>query len=71
MMLMLEVRVLYGPGRTFGHWERLDTVKGDVLKQMKIIDVFICKLRKKLRLACDGEDYIETVWGPWLCNAQS
>ena len=31
--------------------------------EMKIIDVFICKLRKKLRLACDGEDYIETVWG--------
>jgi two-component system cell cycle response regulator CtrA len=29
---------------------------------MKIIDVFICKLRKKLTAAC-GEDYIETVWG--------
>ena len=29
----------------------------------KIIDVFICKLRKKLALACDGEHYIETVWG--------
>jgi two-component system cell cycle response regulator CtrA len=31
--------------------------------EMKIIDVFICKLRKKLSLACDGETYIETVWG--------
>ena len=31
--------------------------------EMKIIDVFICKLRKKLSLACDGENYIETVWG--------
>ncbi len=31
--------------------------------EVKIIDVFICKLRKKLALACDGENYIETVWG--------
>jgi two-component system cell cycle response regulator CtrA len=31
--------------------------------EMKIIDVFICKLRKKLSLACAGEQYIETVWG--------
>jgi two-component system cell cycle response regulator CtrA len=31
--------------------------------EMKIIDVFICKLRKKLASACDGEQYIETVWG--------
>ncbi|MBI1776601.1 MAG: response regulator transcription factor [Proteobacteria bacterium] len=29
----------------------------------KIIDVFVCKLRKKLMLATDGENYIETVWG--------
>jgi two-component system, cell cycle response regulator CtrA len=29
----------------------------------KIIDVFICKLRKKLANASDGKDYIETVWG--------
>ncbi|MCF8471181.1 MAG: response regulator transcription factor [Sphingomonadaceae bacterium] len=31
--------------------------------EWKIIDVFICKLRKKLALACGGENYIETVWG--------
>jgi two-component system, cell cycle response regulator CtrA len=31
--------------------------------EMKIIDVFICKLRKKLATACNGEQYIETVWG--------
>jgi two-component system cell cycle response regulator CtrA len=31
--------------------------------ELKIIDVFICKLRKKLSLACDGDNYIETVWG--------
>ena len=31
--------------------------------EFKIIDVFICKLRKKLSDALDGENYIETVWG--------
>ena len=31
--------------------------------ELKIIDVFICKLRKKLAAATDGENYIETVWG--------
>ena len=31
--------------------------------ELKIIDVFICKLRKKLSHACGGENYIETVWG--------
>jgi two-component system, cell cycle response regulator CtrA len=31
--------------------------------ELKIIDVFICKLRKKLSAACDGDNYIETVWG--------
>jgi two-component system cell cycle response regulator CtrA len=30
---------------------------------MKIIDVFICKLRKKLAAASNGRDYIETMWG--------
>ena len=29
----------------------------------KIIDVFICKLRKKLAHASGGKNYIETVWG--------
>jgi two-component system, cell cycle response regulator CtrA len=31
--------------------------------EMKIIDVFMCKLRKKLANASNGKDYIETVWG--------
>ena len=31
--------------------------------ELKIIDVFICKLRKKLATATGGESYIETVWG--------
>ena len=30
---------------------------------LKIIDVFICKLRKKLANASAGKNYIETVWG--------
>ena len=31
--------------------------------ELKIIDVFICKLRKKLANASGGKNYIETVWG--------
>ena len=31
--------------------------------ELKIIDVFICKLRKKLAEATGGANYIETVWG--------
>jgi len=31
--------------------------------EVKIIDVFICKLRKKLANATNGDNYIETVWG--------
>ncbi|MEM8852607.1 MAG: response regulator transcription factor [Devosia sp.] len=31
--------------------------------ELKIIDVFICKLRKKLSAATGGRNYIETVWG--------
>jgi two-component system cell cycle response regulator CtrA len=31
--------------------------------EIKIIDVFICKLRKKLACASNGNNYIETVWG--------
>jgi hypothetical protein len=30
---------------------------------VKIIDVFICKLRKKLANASMGKNYIETIWG--------
>ena len=31
--------------------------------ELKIIDVFICKLRKKLSNASGGQNWIETVWG--------
>lgn len=31
--------------------------------EMKIIDVFVCKLRRKLVHASGGEPFIETIWG--------
>jgi len=31
--------------------------------ETKIIDVFVCKLRKKLAQATGGNHYIETIWG--------
>lgn len=31
--------------------------------ELKIIDVFVCKLRKKLAQATGGTHYIKTVWG--------
>jgi two-component system cell cycle response regulator CtrA len=36
--------------------------------ELKIIDVFVCNLRKKLAQATGGKHYIETVWGRgyWL-----
>ena len=43
----------------------LNHLYGDVddEPEAKIIDVFVCKLRKKLASASGGVDYIETVWG--------
>jgi two-component system cell cycle response regulator CtrA len=31
--------------------------------EVKIIDVFICKLRKKLANASNGKNFVETLWG--------
>ena len=65
-------------GKEFGILELLSLRKGTTLTkemflnhlyggmdepELKIIDVFVCKLRKKLSLACGGANYIETVWG--------
>ena len=65
-------------GKEFGVLELLTLRKGTTLTkemflnhlyggidepELKIIDVFICKLRKKLSTAADGENYIATVWG--------
>jgi len=42
----------------------LNHLYGDLEEpEAKIIDVYICKLRKKLAGASGGLDYIETVWG--------
>ena len=42
----------------------LDHLYGGVDEpELKIIDVFVCKLRKKLAQATGGHHFIETVWG--------
>ncbi|WP_413207111.1 response regulator transcription factor CtrA [Rhodospirillum sp. A1_3_36] len=65
-------------GKEYGILELLTLRKGSTLTkeqflnhlyggmdepELKIIDVFICKLRKKLTQATGGVNYIETVWG--------
>jgi len=69
---------LHLTGKEYGILELLSLRKGSTLtKEMflnhlyggmdepeqKIIDVFVCKLRKKIQDATDGDNYIETVWG--------
>ncbi|MGP1255250.1 MAG: response regulator transcription factor CtrA [Kiloniellales bacterium] len=65
-------------GKEYGILELLSLRKGTTLTkemflnhlyggidepELKIIDVFVCKLRKKLASATQGVNYIETVWG--------
>jgi two-component system cell cycle response regulator CtrA len=65
-------------GKEYGILELLSLRKGTTLTkemflnhlyggmdepELKIIDVFICKLRKKLSSATNGDNYIETIWG--------
>src|SRR5580698_7123791 len=69
---------LHLTGKEYGILELLSLRKGTTLTkemflnhlyggmdepELKIIDVFICKLRKKLAAATNGDNYIETVWG--------
>lgn len=71
-------RPVHLTGKEFGIIELLALRKGATLtKEMflnhlyggmdepeaKIIDVFVCKLRKKLSSAANGANFIETVWG--------
>ncbi len=50
-------------GQTLSKEQFLNHLYGGIDKpELKIIDVFICKLRKKLSVASD-KSYIETVWG--------
>jgi two-component system cell cycle response regulator CtrA len=70
-------RPLHLTGKEFGMMEAMALRKGQVLSkealmnhlyggmdepELKIIDVFICKLRKKLETA-GAKDHVETVWG--------
>ena len=69
---------LHLTGKEYGILELLSLRKGTTLTkemflnhlyggmdepELKIIDVFVCKLRKKLSAATGNENYIETVWG--------
>ncbi|GIL41390.1 response regulator transcription factor CtrA [Roseiterribacter gracilis] len=77
-MVEVESQPLHLTGKEYGILELLSLRKGTTLTkemflnhlyggidepELKIIDVFICKLRKKLSTATRGENYIETVWG--------
>jgi two-component system cell cycle response regulator CtrA len=74
----VDGKPLHLTGKEYGIIELLSLRKGTTLTkemflnhlyggmdepEVKIIDVFICKLRKKLEDASDGDNYIETVWG--------
>jgi len=74
----VEGRTVHLTGKEYQMLELLSLRKGTTLTkemflnhlyggmdepELKIIDVFICKLRKKLAEATGGETYIETVWG--------
>ena len=71
-------KTLHLTGKEYGIMELLSLRKGTTLTkemflnhlyggmdepEVKIIDVFICKLRKKIEVATGGESFIETVWG--------
>ena len=74
----VDAKPVHLTGKEYGILELLSLRKGTTLTkemflnhlyggmdepELKIIDVFVCKLRKKLSQASEGENYIETVWG--------
>jgi DNA-binding response OmpR family regulator len=74
----IDDRPLHVTGKEYAILELLSLRKGTTLTKemllnhlyggmyepkLKIIDVLVCKLRKKLAQATGGEHYIETVWG--------
>jgi len=74
----VDSQAIHLTGKEYGILELLSLRKGTTLTkemflnhlyggmdepELKIIDVFICKLRKKLSTATSGANYIETVWG--------
>ena len=77
-MVEVDNQPIHLTGKEYGILELLSLRKGTTLTkemflnhlyggmdepELKIIDVFVCKLRKKLSAATDGANYIETVWG--------
>ncbi|MFN0042347.1 MAG: response regulator transcription factor CtrA [Alphaproteobacteria bacterium] len=74
----VEGQPVHLTGKEYGILELLSLRKGTTLTkemflnhlyggmdepELKIIDVFVCKLRKKITSATGGDSYIETVWG--------
>ncbi len=74
----VDGRTVHLTGKEYQMFELLSLRKGTTLTkemflnhlyggmdepELKIIDVFICKLRKKLAEATGGDNYIDTVWG--------
>ena len=74
----VEGQPVHLTGKEYGILELLSLRKGTTLTkemflnhlyggmdepELKIIDVFVCKLRKKIGQATGGDNYIETVWG--------
>src|SRR5439155_14932372 len=77
-VVAVDDQPLHLTGKEYGIIELLSLRKGTTLTkemfldhlyggtnepEIKIIDVFVCKLRKKLAQATGGKHYIETVWG--------
>jgi two-component system, cell cycle response regulator CtrA len=77
-VVQVDDRPLHLTGKEYGILELLSLRKGTTLTkemflnhlyggmdepELKIIDVFVCKLRKKIAQATGGRHYIETVWG--------
>lgn len=77
-MVSVDDQIVHLTGKEYAIIELLSLRKGTTLTkemflnhlyggidepELKIIDVFICKLRRKLSEALEGEDCIETVWG--------
>jgi two-component system cell cycle response regulator CtrA len=77
-VVTVEEKPVHLTGKEYGILELLSLRKGTTLTkemflnhlyggmdepELKIIDVFVCKLRKKLAQATGGKHYIETVWG--------
>jgi len=77
-VVLVDDQPVHLTGKEYGILELLSLRKGTILTkamlldhlyggmdepELKIIDVLVCKLRKKLAQATGGNHYIETVWG--------